>query len=979
MSSMEKPSPTPAAPQSPMLKTTENKPLRPTSSAWRGRVAAAAMLWVRRQGERLALLGRALRPSDHDARETIWASLRRRALRRGMADDDEARRSHEIATERYQEWIRRFDGLSQSDKAAIRDHIAETDLPVPLAVFVFDAASARFADEAVRHLRQQLLSRFDALLCFASDCPEEALASARRAAKGDPRFTLSDAPLSAHGAMLARYDGVLLAEGGVLLREHALYMFLVSAPERVPSMVYADEDCLDIRGVRRRPHFKPSFSPELLRRADYIGPCAFFRGIDFDPDGVLQGGGVKSYIGQLAQRLGRGHVANTPFVLYHDARLSRPIAELPSEILLAEQELPSVSIIIPTKDRLDLLESCLASIESRTQYPRARYEIVVVDNGSRDPDTLRYLRQAAERGAIRLVRHAGPFNYARLNNLGVRHSSGEVLVLLNNDTLVDDPRWLELLVGQAMQPDVAAVGAKLLFPDRTVQFGGTILGIQGVAGHAHVGLREDDGGYRGVANTTHEVSAATGACLAIRRKVFEELGGLDPALAVACNDVQLCVEALKRGYRNIYIAQPLLVHLESRTRAYDDNQAKRELFLDEARYTRARHRGVFQNDPYYSPNLSYERSYDIAFPPRRDKPWRQHLRARGALRILMLSVVHEMGHGVPVVLQLQATHLARLGHEVFVGGPRVHQGIPYDGCQLVQLSDPAEAAAYAVAKDMDCVVAHTIPFFSMVRWIGDWPRCILYDYGEPNPSFFPDAELRHLQHVERKFCFGIADRVFAISAAVRAEMDREEVGVIRLGNSHLATWSDALLSRRRQTRAARRWDGKVVVLNVCRFQRAERRYKGVDIYAAVANRFRTDHPDLAGKIEFVLCGRATEADVAEVEAMGLSVAANVSDQEMIDLYAAADIYMNFSQWEGYNLGIGQALALGLPVIASDIPAHREFGITTSNDSEEVVKALKPLVERALSGELLRLRAAKLWTWDEPLAQFAATIEAACRS
>jgi len=939
------------------------------------------MLWIRRQGERFALLGRALRPSDHDAREIIWASLRRRALAREVTDDDEARRTHEIETQRYQDWILRFDALSWRDKEAIRDHIAEANLPVPLAVFVFDAASANFARDAVRHLRQQLLSRFEAVLCFTLDCPADAIAGVSRAIEGDPRFTLSSAPENFDRALFAGRDGVLLAEGGVLLREHALYMFVLAAQERSLCLIYADEDHLDARGVRRRPYFKPSFSPELLRRTNYIGACAFLRGVDLDLIGPLQGeGGVKSYIGQLAQRLGRGQVENLPFVLYHEARLTRPTPVRREEASPPEQEQPSVSIIIPTKDRLDLLEPCLASIESRTQYERAKVEIVVVDNGSRDPDTLRFLQEAAERGAIQLVRHAGPFNYARLNNLGVRHSTGEVLVLLNNDILVDDPHWLELLIGQAMQDDVAVVGAKLLFPDRTVQFGGTILGIQGVAGHAHVGLKEDDGGYRGVANVTHEVAAVTGACLAIRRKIFDELGGLDPALAVACNDVQLCVEALKRGYRNVYIGQPLLVHFESRTRAYDDNQAKRQLFLEEACYMHARHRGVFQNDPYYSPNLSYERTYDIAFPPRREKPWRKHVAARGGLRILMLSIVHEMGHGVPVVLQLQAEHLAKRGHEVFVGGPRVHQGIAYEGCELVQLSDPAEAAAYAVAKDMDCVVAHTLPFFSMVRWIGDRPRCILYDYGEPNPSFFPDAELRHLQHVERQFCFGIADRVFAISAAVRAEMERDgEVGVIRLGNSHLATWSGALLARRRRTRAARRWNDKAVVLNVCRFQRAERRYKGVDIYAAVADRFRTDHPDLDGRIEFVLCGRATGEDVAEVEAMGLSVAANVSDQELIDLYAAADIYMNFSQWEGYNLGIGQALALGLPVIASDIPAHREFGITTSNDSDQVVSALKEFVEVVLSGGLLRARRPKLWTWEEPLAQFAAAIECACSS
>ena len=298
-------------------------------------------------------------------------------------------------------------------------------------------------------------------------------------------------------------------------------------------------------------------------------------------------------------------------------------ARLRSELTLPEAELPTVSIVIPTKDRLDLLGPCLSSIAERTRYPRDKIEIVVVDNGSEDPDTLRYLHEAAEAGAIRLLRDPGSFNYARLNNLGAGAAKGEVLVFLNNDTLVDEPRWLEFLVAQAMQKDVGAVGAKLLYPDRTVQFGGTILGIQGVAGHAHVGLAEHDGGYRGLANVTHEVGAVTGACLAIRRELFDELGGLDPALAVACNDVLLCVEALKRGYRNVYVATPLFIHLESKSRGFDDTQEKRELFLDEGRYLRSRHRDVFKNDPCYSPNLSTVRPYEIAVPPRRDKPWRQ--------------------------------------------------------------------------------------------------------------------------------------------------------------------------------------------------------------------------------------------------------------------------------------------------------------------------------------------------------------------
>jgi glycosyltransferase involved in cell wall biosynthesis len=184
------------------------------------------------------------------------------------------------------------------------------------------------------------------------------------------------------------------------------------------------------------------------------------------------------------------------------------------------------------------------------------------------------------------------------------------------------------------------------------------------------------------------------------------------------------------------------------------------------------------------------------------------------------------------------------------------------------------------------------------------------------------------------------------------------------------------LEARERTRLALGWSDKVVVFNVCRFQHAERQYKGIDVYAAIAKEFARENPPLACKLAFVLSGKAGKEDVREVEALGLTVIANVSDTSLIDLYSAADIYANFSQWEGYNLGIGQALALGLPVIASDIPAHREFDVVTSNDHQEIVAQLSVLAKTALCGELQRRRKPRLWTWDEPLAAFAAMIEGA---
>ncbi|MGH6824146.1 glycosyltransferase family 2 protein [Methyloceanibacter sp.] len=682
-----------------------------------------------------------------------------------LTDDDEARRSHQIETTLYQEWIRRFDSLSRDDEKAIVEHIAEAEMPVPLALFMFDAGTAKFAAATVKHLRRQLFSRFDAVLLFTRHCNADAVAAARAAVKDDPRFTVSAADLPIDNR-LAERRCVLLAEGGVLLREHALYLFLVAAKERSPCLVYADEDHLDAHGIRRRPRFKPSFSPELLRRTGYTGPCLFLHDIEFDAARILrerEAWTVSGLTEALVQEAASDAVIHVPFVLYHDARSPRSPRAQPVERCLAEERLPSVSVIIPTKDRLELLQPCLASLEARTRYPRAKLEIVVIDNGSTDPATLRYLRETAERGAINLLRDEAPFNYSRLNNLAARQSTGEVLVFLNNDTVVNDPSWLELLVAQAMRDDAGAVGAKLLYPDQTVQFAGTIVGLQGVAGHAHVGLQANDGGYCGLAAVTREVGAVTGACLAIRRTIFDEVGGLDTSLAVGCNDVLFCCDLLARGYRNLFLAQPLFIHCESKSRGGDDTREKIERAIAEGCYLRTRHKRLLQNDPYYSPNLSYERAYDIAFPPRRDKPWRKYVRRRGDLRVLMLSNLERVFEDEPAVLELQAGHLARLGHEVFVGSSRARPSVSHQGYQFVRLGHPIEAAAYAVANDIDCIVVHTSPFFSVVRWIGDWPRCILCDYGEQEASLVEDAEIRRRQEVERQFCLAVADRVFTIS------------------------------------------------------------------------------------------------------------------------------------------------------------------------------------------------------------------------
>ncbi len=883
-----------------------------------------------------------------------------------------------IQLDEYQQWIRNFDELSPSDLDHLQRLAADKSAPDVMVVVLFDPKSAPRAQAAVNSLKVQLFDRWTALLVFDSRCDDKDVGPAREAARNDPRLRVL------HGAADEIPDSgsnaLVVIAGSVVLREHALCLLAGAAKGKNACVIYSDEDRLDPNGERLDPFFKPGYSPELWQHTGYAGPCILVRHPDLTARSALKdltegSQSIGPWSLGIAHRMDQRQVIHLPTILYHETAESRAWPIQPAIVGTSDNELPNISIIIPTRDRLDLLEPCLDSIKEKTSYPTAKFEIVVVDNGTTDPATLKYLAQQRALGAIRVLFDPRPFNYSRLNNFAAQNTTFEVLVFLNNDTLVNEPSWLNQIAHYLNRDDVGAVGSKLLYEDRTVQHGGVILGLHGLAAHAHVGAQENEGGYRGLASQNHEIAAVTGACLAMRRNVFHEVGGFDTNLEIAFSDVLLCAKILELGYRNIYIGRPLLLHLESRSRGYDDTPEKKQTYLREALYARSQSRALFREDPYYNPNLSLHRAYGIAFPPRRRKPWRPF---DGKPRVMMLSSTCEVGHGVAVVMQLQAEYLAKNGFDVLIGGPKAANEFSFERCRRIYLHDWGDAANQAVANDVDCIVAHTPPFFSVVRSTGEWPKIIMYDYGEPDPSFFDDADLRREVLLEKRYALAMAHRVYAISQSVKAESQEDRTEVIRLGNSHLASWGSDFCARRDTLRKQLKWEDKIVILNVCRFHKGERAYKGIDRYADVMDEFALARPTLASRVVFVLCGKATEDDVREVTSQGLTAFANVSDTQMIDLYAAADIYMNFSCWEGYNLGIGQALAMGLPVIASDIPAHREFGIPTSNDLDETVQLLEPLVTARLNKNDLAARKPVIWTWEEPLSQFASAIETLCR-
>jgi O-antigen biosynthesis protein len=265
-------------------------------------------------------------------------------------------------------------------------------------------------------------------------------------------------------------------------------------------------------------------------------------------------------------------------------------------------EAPPVSIIIPTRDRADLLRRCLAALRPAIEAYPGRCEIFVVDNGSTEPDA-RALIDSLSSPDVRVASLEEPFNWSVINNEAVRTASGAVLLFLNNDAFMKDSTVLSRLVAQAMRPDVGAVGARLLYEDNVIQHAGILLGVDGHSAHDGAGLHAADPGYFGRHHLARRASAVTGACLATRRAVFDEVRGFDPSFAVTCNDSDYCLRIGERGYKTIYDPAIMLYHLESRTRAGSATGAAADQQSNEEMRFRSRWSARVAQDPFYNPHF----------------------------------------------------------------------------------------------------------------------------------------------------------------------------------------------------------------------------------------------------------------------------------------------------------------------------------------------------------------------------------------
>ncbi len=446
---------------------------------------------------------------------------------------------------------------------------------------------------------------------------------------------------------LATGDYCVFLDHDDLLAKNALYEVAASIIESPAlKLIYSDEDKLDSTGVRIDPHFKPDWNPDLLLSQNYICHLVAIKRSIIENLGGLRTGFEGAQDHDLLLRVMRvvdaAEVKHIAKVLYHwrmtpESTASSSLAknystdsgiaaikDYLSQVSetatvdagkypntyqvkwgLPAQE-PKVSIIIPTRDRLDILSQCIGSVLQFTQY--SNYEIIVVDNESVEPATLEYFEQISVEEKVRILKYDGVFNYSAINNYAVAQADGDIIVMMNNDIEVINEGWLQEMVGHALRPEVGCVGAKLLYKNNMVQHAGVILGIGGVAGHAHKYFDSESAGYFSRLHLTQNLSAVTAACLAVKKKTYQQLGGLNEShLKVAFNDVDFCLRAGALGLRNVWSPYALLYHHESVSRGHENTQEKQARFNGEADYMMQQWGDLLGSDPAYNRNLTLVR------------------------------------------------------------------------------------------------------------------------------------------------------------------------------------------------------------------------------------------------------------------------------------------------------------------------------------------------------------------------------------
>ena len=545
----------------------------------------------------------------------------------------------------YEQWYENHKALPEELEKQKNEKWKRKPL-ISIVVPVYNTPQV-FLRQMIESVQNQSYSEWE--LCIGNASPEnKEMKKILEEYKNDARIKEVEIPenkgisQNTNRAMeIASGEWIGLLDHDDLLAPNALYEIAKAVNEHPDAeVIYTDEDKVttDLK-EHFQPHLKPDFNLDLLRSNNYI--CHFFvAGRDlikrvggFRPEF----NGAQDYDLILRCTEQAKQIVHIPKILYHWRVHKASTADNPASKMYAfdagkraiEEHLvrcrtkgtvqhtkdlgfyrvkyevcgePLVSIIIPNKDQSEALKKCLDSIREKTSY--RNYEIIIVENNSEEPETFAFYKKIAGE-KIKVVTWEGEFNYSAINNFGVRHARGDYLLLLNNDVEIINGDWLTEMLSHCQRKEVGIVGAKLYYPDNTIQHAGIIIGIGGVAGSVFVGLPRAFSGYLHKASIQLDLSAVTAACMLVKRSVFEQVGGLEEKLKVAFNDVDFCLRVREKGYLVVYDPYAELYHYESKTRGAEDTKEKIRRFQTEIEYMRSHWIGLLKKgDPYYNCNLS---------------------------------------------------------------------------------------------------------------------------------------------------------------------------------------------------------------------------------------------------------------------------------------------------------------------------------------------------------------------------------------
>lgn len=549
----------------------------------------------------------------------------------------------------YAQWIAQNE-QSNFSKAEINDKIAQLSYTPCISILV----PVYNVDEIwLRKCLDSVLAQWYPYweLCIAEDCSNAVHIKPvlQEYAMKDSRIKVVYRTCNGH-ISAASNSALELATGEyVALLDHddeiavdALYEVAKTLYESpTTDMIYSDEDKIDEQGMRSCPFFKPDWSPDTFLSQMYTCHLGVYRTKLVREIGGFRAGFEGSQDYDLVLRLTEKTKAiqHIPRILYHWRTIPQSTASGSSAKDYANaagiksitealhrrgedawvegedtlyrvhyriQEQPLISIIIPSRNMAATLSNCLSSIFKKSLY--TNFEVLLVDNGSDEHECLQLMEKwgRKEPARFRILPCDIPFNYPKLNNYAAAHARGELITLLNNDIEVISENWLEEMAGYALRPSIGAVGAKLHYPDGSIQHAGVVLGIGGVAGHSHKHYPESATGYFSQLTKVANYSAVTGACVMVKKKVYEEVGGLEETLSIAFNDVDFCLKIREKGYYNVLLPHVRLLHHESKSRGYEDTPEKVARFGEEIAIMKTKWDTQLQSDPFYSRNLTLE-------------------------------------------------------------------------------------------------------------------------------------------------------------------------------------------------------------------------------------------------------------------------------------------------------------------------------------------------------------------------------------